>query len=55
MSTDPSHDDPLVPVTIAIRRSTLDWLEELRIQLGLLSRDAVLNRLLEELVTAEKE
>ena len=55
MSTDPSHDDPLVPVTIAIRRSTLDWLDQLRLQLGLRSRDALLNHLLEELATVEKE
>lgn len=49
MSTESRSDDPHVRVMVDIRRSTLDWLDGLRDQLGVRSRGAVLNRLLEEL------
>jgi hypothetical protein len=49
MSTEARREDPYMRVTVDIRLSTLVWLDGLRDQLGVRSRGAVLNRLLEEL------
>ncbi len=49
MTSETGHDDPYVRVSVYIRLSTLAWLDGLRVDLGLHSRGAVLNRVLEEI------
>ena len=49
MDSETGHDDPYVRVSVDIRLSTLAWLDGLRDDLGLHSRGAVLNRVLEEI------
>ena len=55
MTDEAANADPYMRVTIDIRLSTLVWLDGLRDQLGVRSRCAVLNRLLEELATTSNQ
>jgi hypothetical protein len=49
MTDETPKDDPYLRVSVDIRLSTLTWLDGLRDELGLDSRGAVLNRVLEEI------
>jgi metal-responsive CopG/Arc/MetJ family transcriptional regulator len=42
-------EQDLVKVTVSLEPRLLEWIEDIRVELGLRSRNAVLNRLLTEL------